>query len=268
MNRTLGLVLGGGGARGVSHIGFLQALYEEGIRPDFIAGCSMGSIVGAGYAAGLTPERIKELTLNLKLKDLAQLNTRVLKSLSLFRTGKIRELLVSAIGDITFDQLKIPFQCNAVDLVSGSLITLSKGSVIDAIIASSTIPSVFEPLQKDGMMLVDGGLLDRMPAQLVKDMGAEVVVAVDPIGNLACRETPENMISLILRVFDVQDINNTRRLHAERNFIDLWLEPKLGMMNQYAVKDLDFAYDRGYEIGVENVRRIKRLIHPIVGKKK
>ena len=64
MNRTLGLVLGGGGARGVSHIGFLQALYEEGIRPDFIAGCSMGSIVGAGYAAGLTPERIKELTLN------------------------------------------------------------------------------------------------------------------------------------------------------------------------------------------------------------
>ncbi|MGN1235696.1 MAG: patatin-like phospholipase family protein [Christensenellaceae bacterium] len=267
MKRTLGLCLGGGGSRGVAHIGFLQALYEEEIYPDYIAGCSMGSIVGAAYAAGITPLDLKRMVVDLKLKDLASLNFHSLKSLGLFRTNRVKELIISKMGDITFDQLKIPFRCNAVDLMSGKVVTFSEGSVVDAIMASSTIPSVFEPTFKDNMVLVDGGVLDRMPAKTVKEMGADVVVAVDPLANLQCDEVPSNLIMMVLRMFDVQDMNNTARLHAERDFIDLWLEPKLGGMNQYAVRDLEFAYDKGYELGVENVKKIQRLLRPVVGRK-
>ncbi|MBO5525575.1 MAG: patatin-like phospholipase family protein [Clostridia bacterium] len=265
MNRTLGLVLGGGGARGIAHVGFLQALDEEEIYPDYIAGCSMGSIVGAAYASGMKPEQIKEIALNLKLKDIAKPNLGGLRTMGLLKTEKIRDLLISVMGDITFDQLKIPFRCNAVDIMSGKAVTFSEGSVIDAIIASSSIPSVFEPIKKNGMVLLDGGVLDRMPAQIVKDMGAERIVAVDPIGTMNISEEPSGLIPLILRMFDVQDMQNTARLHLERKYIDLWLEPSLGSMNQYMVKDLDFAYEKGYELGKANVKNIKRLVHPLRG---
>lgn len=263
MKRTLGLVLGGGGARGIAHVGFLQALHEEEVYPDYIVGCSMGSIVGAAYAAGIEPIKLKDIALNLKLRDLAQPNLGGLRAMGILKTEKVRELLVSVMGDITFDQLKIPFRCNAVDIMSGKAVVFSEGSVIDAIIASSSIPSVFEPLRKNGMVFLDGGVLDRMPAQIVKDMGAERIVAVDPIGTMNISEEPHGLIPLVLRMFDVQDMQNTSRFHLEREYIDLWLEPSLGSMNQYMVKDLDFAYEKGYELGKANVRRIKRLLNPI-----
>ena len=159
MKKTLGLALGSGGSRGVAHIGFLKALEEVGVHPDYITGTSMGAVVGAGYAAGLTVEEMKEAVFNLRLLDIITFSGR---RGGVSSTKKIRELLIKYFGDITFADLKIPFRCYAVDMISQELIEFSEGSVVDAVVASASIPVVFHPYEKDGMRLIDGGVLERV----------------------------------------------------------------------------------------------------------
>ena len=150
MKKKLGFALGSGGSRGVAHIGFLRAMEENGVRPDYIVGCSMGAVVGAAYASGFPLDKMEEAVKKLRLLDLIAPTG---KRGGLFDTKKVRKLLEKYIGDITFADLKIPFRCVAVDMITQRVIEFSKGSLLDAVIASSSIPSVFRPLEKDGMRL-------------------------------------------------------------------------------------------------------------------
>ncbi len=263
MSKKLGLALGSGGARGVSHVGFLQALTEEGIRADYVSGCSMGSIVGACYCAGIPMEEVKTRVLDLKLSKIASLNVNPIRANGLFRMAKARKLIESYLGaDRAFDSLSTPFCCVATDIVSGKTITMNEGSVLDAVIASSSIPGVFSPQAVGDMLLVDGGVLERVPVKAVKKMGAEVVVAVDVLGDLpANKPRPTNLISSILRYIDVIDTRITHGVKRSRSkAFDLWLEPDLGDMDQYQVKNLQFAYDKGYEMGKANADNIRKLV--------
>ncbi len=263
MKKKLGFALGSGGSRGVSHIGFLQALNEADIRADYVSGCSMGSIVGACYCAGIPMEELKKIVLDLRLSRFASLNANPIRANGVFNLNKARKLIEGYLGaDRTFDTLSTPFCCVATDIVSGKTIRLDKGSVIDAVIASSSIPGVFSPQAKEDMLLVDGGILERVPVKEVKHMGADVIVAVDVLGNLpATRPQPTNLIATMLRFIDVIDTRITRTSRCHRNkTIDLWLEPDLGDMDQYQVKGLDFAYEKGYELGVANLEKIRALI--------
>ena len=256
--RKLGFALGAGGARGVAHIGFLTAMEEAGIKPDFISGCSMGSVVGAAYASGMPLEEIKKGVFGLRFMDLFDLTT---KPGGVLDTRKIRKLLERYIGDVYFDDLKIPFSCVAVDMVSQQLVEFSSGKVLDAVIASSSIPSVFKPMEKDGMRLVDGGVLQRVPVQQVKNMGADKVVAVDVLGKISTKETCPNTIMMLSEVIALMDNYRTARTHADtQGIIDLWIEPDLGDMSQYSFKQISFAYEKGYEMGVEHAAEIKDLI--------
>ncbi len=249
--KKFGLALGAGGSRGVAHIGFLQALTEAGIRPDFITGCSMGAIVGACFAAGISPAAMKEKVIGLKLTDLAALNFAPFRSNGLMKMTKARELMVELMGEKTFDELEIPFACVATDLKEGKVALLDRGNVIDCALASASIPGAFTPANIYGNPLVDGGILERVPTHMLKKMGAEYIVAVDVLGNLVEeKEVKGNLIDTLLRCIDIMDTRNTQRKHLMRRYVDLWLEPELGGMDQYAVKDLDFAYDKGYELGV------------------
>ena len=264
MKKKLGLALGAGGARGVAHVGFLQALDDAGIRADFVTGCSMGSIVGACYCAGVSMAEVRPVVTGLKLSRIASLNVNMLRACGLFRLNKARKLLEEYIGEeTTFDELKIPFRCVATDLISGKTVCFSKGNVIDAIIASSSVPGAFSPVERDGKLLVDGGVIERVPVREVKEMGAEVIVAVDVLGNLvkSVSDRPSNLIETFLRYIDVIDTRVTQSKRRSRmRDIDLWLEPDLGAMDQYKVKDLTFAYDKGYELGKANAEKIAQLI--------
>ena len=264
MKKKLGLALGAGGARGVAHVGFLQALTEAGIAADYVTGCSMGSIVGACYCAGISMETIRSVLTTLRLSRIASLNPNMLRACGLFRLNKARKLLEDYIGaETTFADLSIPFRCIATDLMSGRTVCFSEGNVIDAVIASSSVPGAFSPVQKDGMVLVDGGVIERVPVREVKEMGAEVIVAVDVLGDLveAVSEPPSNLIETFLRYIDVIDTRVTMSKRVSRSEeIDLWLEPDLGEMDQYEVKDLPFAYQKGYELGVANAGKIAALI--------
>ncbi len=263
MPKTLGLALGAGGSRGVAHIGFLQALEEAGIRPDFVTGCSMGSIVGACYCAGVTPEAMKKTVLGLRLSKIASLNLTPLHAGGLMRMNKARAIVAGLIGaETTFAELKIPFACVATDLVHGRTVVLNEGNVADAAIASSSIPGAFTPASVgEYTKLVDGGILERVPTRQLRAMGAEVIVAVDVLGNLM-REKPvgDNLVDTLLRCIDIMDTRTTQRKHIARRYVDLWLEPALGSMDQYKVRDLKFAYDKGYELGKEKAGEIASLV--------
>lgn len=259
--KKLGLALGAGGSRGIAHIGFLQALGEAELVPDFISGSSMGAVVGGCYAAGVTPAEMKRRALGLKLGSIAGINFSPVERSGVMRLNRARKLLTSLIGDVTFDRLKIPFCCVATDLTNGESVTLSKGSVVDAVLASGSIPGVFTSARADGREnLSDGGILERVPTKQVKVMGADVVVAVDVLGNLLAKEVPNTPLGTVFRYIDIMDSYNTVRTRESRDYIDLWLEPDLGGMDQYKVKDLDFAYEKGYELGKNSVNEIFALL--------
>ncbi len=264
MKKKLGLALGAGGARGVAHVGFLRALEEADIRADYVTGCSMGSIVGACYCAGIPMQTLHEVITTLRLSRIAQLNPNPLRACGLFRLNKARKLLEEYIGAQTqFSDLKIPFCCVATDLLSGKTVRLKEGSVVDAIIASSSVPGAFSPVERDGMLLVDGGVIERVPVRENKQMGAEVIVAVDVLGDLvtSVSEAPQNLIDTFLRYIDVIDTRVTQSKRRSRmKDIALWLVPELGDMDQYKVKNLDFAYEKGYELGKANVQKIAELV--------
>ena len=253
--KTLGIALGAGGSRGVAHVGFLKALEESGIRPDYITGCSMGSIVGAAYAAGVSLEEIEKALLKLRLRHLLALTA---KRGGFCSTRKIRKILLKYIGDLEFSQLKIPFQCIAADMITQSTVTISEGKVIDGVIASSSIPAVFQPTEKEGLRLIDGGILTRVPYRQVKQMGADVVVAVDVLGWLETKKECPGTVGILLESLDIMDNHRTKRAREEdKDMIDFWLEPALEDMSQYSLKHIDSALEKGYELGKKHVEEIK-----------
>lgn len=256
--KKLGIALGAGGSRGVAHVGFLQALEEEGIQPDYITGSSMGAIVGAAYAAGMSIEDIKDVVLNLRI---GRLIAPTFKKGGFFSFRKARKILQKYLGDISFEDLKIPFRCVAVEINCGHVVELSKGKLLDGVIASATIPGAFHPVEKDGMRLVDGGVLERVPACRLKDMGADVVVAVDVLGWRRMPPKKTGVIKVLLGTFDIMDNYRTQTYREEnRDKIDFWLEPELGDMSQYSLKQVAFAYEEGYKLGKAHAAEIKAAL--------
>ena len=256
--KKLGFALGSGGARGVAHIGFLQAMEENGIKPDVISGCSMGSVVGAAYASGMSPSEMFQAVKTLRLIDLLDITV---KPGGLLDTRKMRKVLAKYLGEITFEDLKIPFSCIAVDMISQQLVEFKTGNVVDAVVCSSSIPSVFKPTEKDGMRLIDGGILERVPVREVKAMGAKKVVAVDVMGNKQAQEKCPGMIGMMSDVIELMDNHRTlRRRQESDDIIDLWCEPDLGTMSVYTFRHTTFAYQKGYECGLEHVEQIKALL--------
>lgn len=260
MKKKLGFALGAGGSRGVAHIGFLKAMEEEGIKPDLIAGCSMGSVVGAAYSSGMTIKDMERAVEKLRILDLIMPNSQ---RGGMFETKRIRKLLERYIGDIEFDELKIPYRCIAVDMITQSVVEFHEGKVLDGVIASSSIPAVFKPTQKEGMRLVDGGVLERVPYRTAKAMGADIVVAVDVLGWRDCKKEMPTTLGMILEVMDLMDNARTKRNREKdkrKKLYDIWLEPDLEDMNQYSCKRMNWAMEQGYILGKANAAKIKKLL--------
>jgi NTE family protein len=161
-----GLVLSGGGARGVVHLGIIQALEEFGVKFDYISGTSAGAIVGALYSYGYKPEAI------LKIIN----TTSFFKSLSIAWTWKgllkldgLHKMMLKYIPENTFASLKIPLTVAATDIKKGKIEYITQGDLISAVLASSCVPAVFDPIQREGVYYVDGGILDNLPVKAIQD---------------------------------------------------------------------------------------------------
>lgn len=203
----IGLVLSGGGAKGLAHIGVLKVLEEAGIRPDIITGTSMGSIIGALYACGYNVEELSEINQNADWNNLLT-DKEILQKVSMeekketqkyifvipITDKKIRlpagmiegqhleayfsELFWPLTTDQDFDSLPIPFHCMSVDIISGKVIEHRSGNLVQAVRASMAIPTVFTPVDMDSMLLVDGGVARNFPVQEAIDMGADIIIGV------------------------------------------------------------------------------------------
>jgi len=178
--RKIGLALSGGGVRGLAHIGVLKVLTEAEIPIYAIAGTSAGGLIGALYAAGISPQRMEEEALRMTSpRRLLSFLNRALPFRGILSAQKVAEYLESFLDDLTFDQLRILLAVVAVDLNSGQKVVLNEGRVVDAVRATTALPGLISPVERDGQLLVDGGLLDNLPADVARRMGAERVVAVD-----------------------------------------------------------------------------------------
>lgn len=177
----LGLALAGGGARGLAHIGLLKVLEREHIRPAYIAGTSMGAIIGAAYATGMDVDMIEKAAIEFtRPRNMIRMVHLTQPSRGLIDMEKLRIFLATLIPEyLEFDQLKTPLAVCATDLISGKAITLRNGKILPSILASCAVPGVFKPVEIGPYRLVDGGVLNNMPVDLAYQLGAQKVLAVD-----------------------------------------------------------------------------------------
>ncbi len=171
---NVGLVLGGGGARGIAHIGVVKALEERSIKPVAISGCSMGAIIGAFYAHGYSSEQMLDVVQNLKYRQFLHLG-----ELGGLVGGLGLEKVLSKHLPETFKDLNLPLSVTTVDVQAGHLMVIRSGKLVIALRASSALPGILSPVKHQGRYLVDGGLLNNLPVDIIRSMTLEPVIAVD-----------------------------------------------------------------------------------------
>ena len=171
----IGLALGGGGARGFSHLGALKAFEEYGLKFDYVCGTSAGSLVGAFYAAGYSYADILRVAKGLNVKDIRTSKFVFVPS----KTDGLEAVLKNELGDINIQDLSMPFSCVAVDIISTDQLIIAKGNLAKAVAGSCAVPGVFVPVVFEDYHLVDGGLQNTLPSDVPKMAGCDYVVAVD-----------------------------------------------------------------------------------------
>lgn len=260
MAKKLGVCLGAGGARGISHIGFLQALVENNVDIYCISGCSMGSLVGALFSDGYTPQQMYNFALSLTKNDIMDISVGAIRNRSILKSEKFNKILENFFGDTQICELSKPFCCIATDLVSGKNFCFTEGKVATAVRASCSLPVAFSPVEYNDMVLVDGGIINRCPVAEARALGADVVVAVDVLSELPKMEKLNTIIDVGFRALDIMGYN-VSLMGNDTQRPELLLRPTLGAMSQYKVEKQEECYQAGYQLGIENIQKIKDLIN-------
>ncbi len=260
-NIKLGLALGGGGARGFAHLGVLKAFDENGIKFDYIAGTSVGSLVGAFYASGMTGEDIIEISKKINKKDIK--NNRIMFMPS--STEGLQKIIKSNLGDIDVKDLKTPFCSEAVDMKSGNEVNIKSGNLAKAVAGSCAVPGVFTYVDFGDFRLQDGGLQNTIPSDVVKSMGADFVVAVDCNPNRGYgTESPKLMDILSATIRILMKSNAVKG----KFYADVIIEPDTKRFKSTKLKGAEEMIEEGYKAALEKIEEIKELLTRKVKKKK
>ncbi len=171
----IGVAFGGGGARGMSHIGVIKAFEEFGLQFDYFAGTSVGSIIGSAYANGLTSNDMLEIAKDLRVKDIRTNKVIFMPS----KTDGLEKLMIDTFGDINIEDLKKPFSAVAVDIKSTKEVCITHGNLAKAVAGSCCVPGIFQPVEFGDRLLCDGGLQNTIPANVPRYFGCDYVIAVD-----------------------------------------------------------------------------------------
>ena len=247
----LGLALSGGGTRGFAHIGVLKAFEEERIRFDCVAGTSAGSLIGAMYCADVPCDTMIEVAKQVTRKEI--LSKFVINSDS----ANIANIANRLLADKTFKQLDIPFAAVAVDISDGQEVVLRSGSVAQAVSASCAVPALFKPVEIDDMVLVDGGLLNNMPADVCRSMGAEIVIGVDLNHNRGSGTASRKLKDILVATWD---ITTKSTMYKGVMNSDLVIEPELAEFKRTSLECIDEMVAEGYRAAKERMKEIKELL--------
>ena len=286
----IGLALAGGGARGAAHIGILKRLEELRIPVDYIAGTSFGAIVGGLYAAGKSPEEleqiINEVNWNAVFRDKPpreQLSPRrkvednmfLVDKLPGIKDGKLKlptgviqgQAFYTLIKDLTrntssiknFNNFSPPFRAVATDLETGDAVVIDHGDLATAIRASMSVPAIFAPVEIDGRLLVDGGLANNLPVNVVSDMGAYIVIAVDIGSPFVTREQLDNVLAVAYQLTNFLTRSNTQQQLDSLTDKDILLVPDLQNVESADFENTDKAIDNGYKNALLNSEKLLDL---------
>ncbi|MBZ5509212.1 MAG: patatin-like phospholipase family protein [Acidobacteriia bacterium] len=223
----VGIALGGGFARGLAHIGVLKVLEEEGIPVDFIAGTSVGSVIGAAYASGISAKELEEVASLVRFRDFSRWT---FSRFGLFSNDKMAIFLRKVLRCKTFEELRIPLAVAATDIITGEPAIFTKGDLIDPVRASCAYPGMFHPVKIDGRLLVDGLLAHSVPATPLRDLGAERVISVHLAAHWVKPGGPRHVFDVIGQCFSIAQ---ERMCGPWQAASDIVLQPEIG----------EFAYD-------------------------
>ena len=263
----IGLVLSGGGAKGFAHIGVLKVLEEAGIKIDYIGGTSMGAVIGGLYASGYNASQIDSIFTQTNFDEL--INDYIPRSSKNFYGKKNDELyavvlpfsnfrigipealskgmynynlLTSLTRNVRhvrdFNKLPTPFLCIATNIETGEEVLLNKGSLVQAMMASSAFPSLFTPVEIDGNLLVDGGVVNNYPIKEVRDLGADIIIGVDVQDDLMKRKSLKNATRILVQITNLQSID---KMKSKTKDTDIYVKPDI---RDFGV----ISFDRGEEI--------------------
>lgn len=246
----LGLALGSGGAKGFAELGALKAFEENGIEFDLIAGTSIGSIIGAFYAAGYTSTDILEL---LKRVDVGEIKNLFMIKMD---TSGLFSVIDREIGSLNIEELKKPFKCVATEIESGEEYVFEKGSVAKALCASSSMPPFFKPVVIDGERYVDGAFVNSVPADLVRGMGADYVVGID----LSTHEAKPSLLSKLFPVFKSKVEQPWKKGYDNS---DVMLHPDLSEYQAVSFWRGNDMFDIGYSLAIDKMPEIKAGIEEL-----
>ena len=263
----IGLVLSGGGAKGFAHIGVLKVLEEAGIKIDYIGGTSMGAVIGGLYASGYNASQIdsifKQTNFDELINDYIPRSSKnfygkkndelyaIVLPFSNFRVG-IPEALskgmynYNLLSSLTrnvrhirdFNKLPTPFLCMATNIETGEEVLLNKGNLVQAMMASSAFPSLFTPVEIDGNLLVDGGVVNNYPIQEVRNLGADIIIGVDVQDDLLKRKNLKNATRILVQITNLQSID---KMKSKIKDTDIYVKPDI---RDFGV----ISFDRGEEI--------------------
>lgn len=246
--KKVGLALGGGGILGAAHIGALKAIEERGIEISYISGTSIGALVGALYAFGKSWEQIYEIASHMTWLDITSIS---LSKYGLLTNENLAKLIVEEIGNKKLEDSPIPLQMVATNASNGDKVILSKGSVADAVMASTCIPGLFKPVEIDSELLIDGGIVENVPIKTVAKMGAEFVIAVD-LNTERSYAKPMNILDVMLNSFNFI-MEQSSKFQTER--ADLLIKPNLSSFNKSDAKQVPSLMSTGYEKAIETLKK-------------
>lgn len=284
----IGLVLSGGGAKGFAHIGVLRALEKAGVKIDYIGGTSMGAVVGGLYASGYNATQIDSIFYNTNFDELLQdyiprssksfyekrndemyalslpfhklkIGIPIALSKGMYNYNLLSKLTHKVRNIKDFSKLPIPFLCVATDIEKGEPVVLQSGYLAQAMLASSAFPSLFSPVEIDGKLLVDGGVVNNYPAEEVRKMGADIIIGVDVQDDLKDRKSLKDATRILVQITNLDMI---KKMKEKINITDIYIKPDI---SNYGV----ISFDEGQEIikkgeaaALLQMEAIKKLADP------
>ncbi|QQK76745.1 patatin-like phospholipase family protein [Salicibibacter cibarius] len=257
---SVGLALGSGGARGFAHIGVLEVFEEEGIPIDVIAGSSMGAVIGALTALGRSANDLKQLASLFRRKYYIDFTV---PKMGLVSGKRLEELFLMLTKGEVLDNLDIPVSVVATDLNSGERFLFTDGSIAKALRASISIPGIFVPVRSGDHLLVDGGVIDRVPANVVTDMGADLVVAVD-VSYFPEAPSTSSIYDVIIQSMEImaRELVKAKKIEA-----DILMKPIVQATNAVVFDDTESLIQQGREEALRHMPHIREKIEAWKGKR-
>lgn len=249
----VGIALGAGAARGLAHIGVLRILKENNIPIDYIAGTSMGALIGSLFAVGISPNMIEKLATNLSNSSWVDLT---LPRKGLIAGERIEEMLRLLTRGCNIEETKIPLKLVATDIKNGERVIMDQGPLYKAIRASISIPGIFKPVEYLNRLLVDGALVDRVPASIVREMGADLVIAVD-VNTFKPTIDVHNIFDILLQTFDImeRELVKYKKIDA-----DILIQPEVVDIGAMQFSKVDEGVMAGEEACKKVLSKIKEKL--------